>query len=95
MKDLTGIISIILAMKTNTSVKVRDLLENFPKSSKHSELCKHFASEYRKIKKQTFPAKCFMKFAIQFRDNFVKKYHYNKKTLYSSATSVKVEWLKV
>ena len=87
MKDLTGIVSIIFAMKINTSVKVRDLLENFPKSSKHSELCKHFASEYGKIKKQTFPAKCFMYFAINFRDTYVKKHRFNKKHFYSHATS--------
>ena len=88
MKDLTGIVSTIFAMKVNTSVKVRDLLENFPKSSKYSDICEHFASEYGKIKKQTFPAKCFMKFAIKFRDTYVKKHRFNKKTFYSHATQL-------
>ena len=87
MKDLTGIVSTIFAMKVNTSVKVRDLLENFPKSSKHSEVLKHFASEYGKIKKKTFPAQCFTNFAIKFRHTYVKKFSSNKKVFYRSATS--------
>ena len=74
-------------MKVNTSVKVRDLLQNFPKSSKYGEVINYFASEYGKIKKQIFPAKCFIYFAIKFRHTYVKKFSSNKKSFYKSATS--------
>ena len=61
-------------MKVNTSVQFKDVLENFPKGYSNVELCKHFASEYRKIVKRVFPNKCFTVLATLFRNVYVGKF---------------------
>ena len=63
-------ISHILIMKVNTSVQFKDVLKNFPKAYSNAELCKHFASEYRKIVKRV---ERVLYFPVDFRSFELKK----------------------
>ena len=62
-------------------------VNTFPKILSIARFASTLSLNKEKSKKQTFPVKCFMNFAIKFRQTYVKKFSCNKKGFYRNATS--------